>query len=133
MLLDGDIGRTAAGRLLHGDGVGNEKRGIAPQGAPRNAPHAVDVTREPAGKEDATEQRYGWPRTLTGTLLLTVVRAPSSPLELLPQQYATPFVVRPQVCRPEALSAEKVSPPATATGTVLEVAEPLPRGPEPQQ
>src|SRR5689334_22853788 len=62
--------------------------------------------------------------------------APSWPSSFNPQQYAAPLVVMPQVCRPPAVIAEKVSPPLTATGTELTVIEPSPSSPvmpSPQQ
>src|SRR5438128_8728246 len=61
------------------------------------------------------------PATATGTkLLLPVEPPPSCPYSLSPQQYAAPLVVRPQVLIALlALSAENVSPPSTATGTLL--------------
>ena len=40
--------------------------------------------------------RYGWPTTLTGTLLSVSEPSPSAPRKLLPQQYAVPAVVSPQ-------------------------------------
>src|SRR2546430_1947290 len=62
-------------------------------------------------------ERYGCPTTFTGTLLSVVVPLPSSPDPLLPQQYRMPATVMPQACPAPALSAEKVSPPGTATGS----------------
>lgn len=41
---------------------------------------------------------YGWPTTRTGVLLFVVEPLPNWPEELAPQQYATPPVVRPQLC-----------------------------------
>ena len=44
---------------------------------------------------------------------------PSSPLPLMPQQYAAPVVVTPQVETASRLTAAKLSPPATRTGVEL--------------
>jgi hypothetical protein len=69
--------------------------------------------------------------TGTGTALELVEPSPSWPALFDPQQYATPFVASPHVCSPEALRAENVTPPVTATGTgtALELVEPSPSWP----
>src|ERR1035437_7055403 len=61
---------------------------------------------------------------------------PAWPLVLSPQQYAAPPAVRPQVLEYPALGPLNVTPPATATGTLLSIALLLPSKPaklEPQQ
>ena len=54
---------------------------------------------------------------------------PSSPIVFMPQQYATPVVVTPQVWFPPALTAAKVSRPATGTGVALPFVAPSPSSP----
>jgi hypothetical protein len=101
--------------------------------------------------EALSAEKVSPPATATETVLEVVEPVPSWPKTLLPQQYAAPAVVTPHVCSlvkrvalpmcwprgatPRA-SVEKVSPPATATGTELELVEPSPSWPElfnPQQ
>src|SRR2546426_872853 len=77
------------------------------------------------------KKAYGWPATLTGILLLFVVPSPSPPQKPIPQQYATPPVVTPQVWSAPALTIAKVYPPKTATGVELFVIVPLPSSPSP--
>src|SRR5437016_117500 len=64
------------------------------------------------------------PDTAIGVGLSVVVPLPSSPSRLSPQQYAILAVVTPQAsplpC--PALTVANVSPPATATGVVLQAA-----------
>jgi hypothetical protein len=50
---------------------------------------------------------------------------------LLPQQYAAPSVVTPQVYEPPALIDVKPSPPATGTGPYVQVLVPSPNWPDP--
>jgi hypothetical protein len=67
---------------------------------------------------------HGCPATFTGTLL-PFVREPLPIGPAGPQQYAIPFVVRPQECNPPALSAANESPPITARGLRLHGCEKL--------
>src|SRR2546426_463197 len=72
------------------------------------------------------------PETATGTAASSVEPLPSWPHTLKPQQYAAPFVVRPQVWyRQPASTAENASPPLTAAGTKLKPFEPFPSSPCP--
>jgi hypothetical protein len=48
---------------------------------------------------------------------------------VVPQQYAAPLGVTPQVCSPPALTDANVSPPDTATGVALFVVVPVPNWP----
>src|SRR5438132_10053453 len=59
------------------------------------------------------------PETGSGASLGVVLVSPfpSSPLALLPQQYAAPAVVTAQVCWSPLEIALNANPPATATGT----------------
>jgi len=50
---------------------------------------------------------------------------------LLPQQYAVPSVVKPQLYAPPALIVVKASPPATDTGPNDWVVVPSPNCPDP--
>src|SRR5919108_5856143 len=77
------------------------------------------------------------PETAVGVVFATRVPSPSSPRALLPQQYALPSVVRPQVkspdllppARPPKASFLKRRPPATAAGVTCFFFVPLPNCP----
>src|SRR5207244_5838001 len=69
----------------------------------------------------------------TGTVLLVVVRSPSSPWLLEPQQYPMPPVVSPHVWVRKGLRLANVSPPATATGVRLFVVVPSPSWPRSEE
>src|SRR5439155_24887914 len=92
-------------------------------------------SRDRAGRN--TPPRAAVQRTITGVVLGVVVPLPSSPLGLLPQQYAPPVVVTPQALKYPAMTEAKLSPPDTATGVVLALSmPPSPRRPQkfqPQQ
>ena len=65
------------------------------------------------------------PKTATGTRLPVVVPLPSWPSPLVPQQYAAPPVVRPQMWNVETLIDAKVIPAATRVGVLLVVIPPI--------
>lgn len=72
-----------------------------------------------SGRMAGADVPYGWPATFTGTSLPVEFPVPSSPRPPLPQQYATPAGVTPQVDHNPALSVAKWSPPATGSGAVV--------------
>jgi hypothetical protein len=65
------------------------------------------------------------PLTATGVGIIEPVELlPSWDDQFAPQQYAVPVVVMAQVCCPPALIWLKRRPPATGTGTVLQLPKP---------